>query len=75
MMGLFNRRKAIHVEEETSFITEEFEYISEQLQDEGVRTQLMAIVTFIAILCALRMTSRNLVKGHRGECILSIRGE
>lgn len=71
MMGIFNRGKG---KEDPSFITEEISYISEQLHDEGVQTQLMAMITFIAILLALRMISRNLVKGLGGEHLLSIHG-
>lgn len=72
-MGIFNRKKLM--EADPSFITEEMEYISEQLKDEGIQMQLMAMMTFIAILYALRMVSSNLVKGLGGEHVLSIHGE
>lgn len=72
-MGLFKRGKA--TTEEPSLIEEEYVYISEKLQDESVQLQLMAMMTFIAALFALRVVSKNLVKGLGGEHILSIHGE
>ena len=72
-MGLFNRRKV--VEADPSFITGEIDYLSEQLADEGVQLQLMAMATFLAVLFALRMTSKHLVTGLGGEHVLSIHGE
>jgi hypothetical protein len=73
-MGLFNRKKLVEAVD-PSFISDEIDYISEQLSDEGVQLQLMAMTTFIAILFSLRMTSKNRAKGLGGEHVLSIHGE
>jgi hypothetical protein len=72
-MGLFNRKKLVEAVD-PSFISVEIDYISEQLSDEGVQLQLMAMTTFIAILFSLRMTSKNRAKGLGGEHVLSIHG-
>jgi hypothetical protein len=77
-MGIFNRRKVEAIVEDpvdASFLTGEIDYLSEQLQDEGVQLQLMAMATFLSILLALRMMSKSLVKGLGGEHVLSIHGK